>query len=120
MPRRVNTWDVRAIIAVDDDVACEPFILTATTTIDALLLASGLSDTELFEIERYLAAHFVAQRYPAATEVGTGPYRVKLESGGTGEGYRSTRYGQTALALDRTGTLARNAQGARPMSFDVL
>ena len=120
MAQRVSDGDVRAIIQVDDTVEMYPFIQSASTLVDTQLASSGLTGVELFEVERWLSAHFVAMVHPPATEVGTGVYRVKLESGSTGQGLRSTRYGQLALALDRTGTLARVAQGAMPARFEVL
>lgn len=120
MAQRVSADDVRAICDLDADLNVEPFILVASALVDAHLASVGLSATMLTEIERWLAAHFACVYDPRLTEMGTGPDRVRYEGGATGEGLKSTRYGQQAVALDSSGTLRRLAQGTQLASFEVL
>lgn len=72
------------------------------------LLSAGISSGLLTEIERWLAAHFVAIRDPRASEEDiAGEYRVKFDKGKLGEGLAATFYGQQALAMDYTSTLSK-------------
>jgi hypothetical protein len=121
MAARVTAADVQAVMPMlDDEVVLYPFIQTASTLVDAVLLSSGLGTSELFEIERWLSAHFAALASPAHTEVGSGVYRVKLETPVVDKGLQGTRYGQVAVSLDRTGALARVQSGGQPSSFEML
>jgi hypothetical protein len=120
MAARVTPGDVRAIITLDDSVVLYPFIQAAATLVDATLSTSGLATAVLFEIERWLAAHFAALSSPGYTEVGSGVYRIKLETPKLGDGLKGTRYGQVALSMDTSGFLARSTQGVTPTTFDAL
>lgn len=113
MPARVTPDEVKEIF--DTAVAApviEAFITTANTFIDANLSDSGLSEVMLTEIEKYLAAHFLCLRDPRAkSENIAGEYSVTYQVSQGGiygiSGLASSEYGQTALALDTTGTLGR-------------
>lgn len=90
----------------DDDVLVQ-FIETANAYIDVHLVpAAGHSDKMLEKIELYLSAHFVA-----LTEEQGGITRSKLGDADESfanvyeAGFKSTRFGLQALALDTSGIL---------------
>ena len=94
-----------------DDEIIESFINSANIFVTASLSGKGMSDALLAEIERWLSAHMIAstrERTAKKEEAGT----ASIEYSGTwGEGLLSTSYGQTAVAMDTSGTLAAIAQG---------
>ena len=120
MAQRVGPSEVRAICPLPESVDVQPFIVVASLTIDAHLTATGQSAALLTEIERWLAAHFACVQSPRFVEVGSGGERLRFEAGPLGEGLKSTRYGQQAIALDTSGVLARLAGGVQRASFAVL
>ncbi len=96
-------------------------INTANLYVDTHLLSAGHSSNILQRIELYLAAHIVA-----LTEE-----RGSLKGGKFGdasefladvfsEGFRSTRFGQLALALDTSGILAKLGQSTLKAEFRVV
>lgn len=109
MSSRVVGSEVKEIIdteLTDDQV--EPFIQAATLLVDSYLSnKTDLSTAMLKEIERWLAAHFIASSVdPREQVVRVGTIEVNLE-GTTGQGLFFSRYGQQAMLLDVTGTLKR-------------
>lgn len=106
---RITAADVQEIF----DTAAEAgvinaFINTAHTFIEANMSGSNLGDAILTEIEKYLAAHFLALRDPRLkSESIAGEYSATYQTGKPGDGLLSTDYGQTAVALDTSGTLDR-------------
>ena len=87
----------------------DPFINTANMFVTNALGSTDLTYNTLQEIEKYLAAHFLSVR----------DQRVKSEkvdvlsttyTGEFGKGLEMTQYGQTAILLDWTGTLAKIAK----------
>lgn len=105
---RVTAEEVLAIMdnVVLDDVIVEAYILGAESFITENLLDSGLEETSLKEIERWLSAHLIAvtrERQSKKESAG----KASIEYAGVwGEGLTQTSYGQTAIALDSTGTLS--------------
>jgi len=116
---RVTTADVKLIIhtALDDLAA---FITPANQLVDALLLDKGLGEPRLTEIERWLAAHFVAMRTPAETGRGVAESRHDYETPTVGQHLNGTRYGQMAIVLDTTGTLAALADVSQRAKLSML
>lgn len=123
MSARVSAGQVKEVIdtSLEDDVILSSMINTANLYIDTHLLAVGHTDSMLQRIELYLAAHIVA-----LTEE-----RGSLKGGKVGdasefladvfsEGFRATRYGQLALSLDTSGTLARLGQSTLKAEFRVI
>lgn len=107
---RTTDADVRAVIPTDEDVSMAPFIANAsvlTDRVETTATANGVTMTsaEYKFIETYLAAHLYALRYPQATQKKAGRSSVKYE-GKYGVGLEATRWGQTAITLDISGTLA--------------
>lgn len=118
MPR-VTTADVKVIIqtALDD---VDAFITPANQLVDALLLDKGLGEPRLKEIERWLAAHFVAMRTPADAGRGVAESRHDYETPMVGKHLEGTRYGQTAILLDTSGTLAALADVSQRAKLSML
>lgn len=104
----VTSNQVKAIIETSI-VDTAPFIAIAQNIADEELAGKGLSATRLDNVILYLSAHFVC-----LTEEKGGLRRSRLgesdESyktpGDRETGFKSTRFGQTALMLDTSGTLA--------------
>jgi hypothetical protein len=93
------------------------FINTAHYLIQANLTASGLDENVLTEIHKYLAAHYASLRDQRLESEQVGDVR-KSYQGKTGMYLEATNYGQMALALDTSGTLANLA--LKPATFLVF
>lgn len=120
MAARASEAMVKEIIDTDltnEQVA--PFLAAANTLVTDLLLSESYSNETLKEIERWLAAHFVAVRDPQVTQEKIGDIQATYE-GKTGMGLNSTRYGQQAMLLDHHGILARKASGKRPAEVKTI
>jgi len=105
---RVTATEVKAIMdgVTLADAVIDSYIIGANTIVTDNLGSSTLSVAMLKEIERWLAAHLVAiTRERTAKKEGAGGASIEY-TGDWGEGFSSTSYGQTAIALDSTGTLA--------------
>lgn len=112
---RVTVPEVKAVITTalsDEDIGVA--IGTATVIVDARLGGSGLSEPILKEIERYMSAHFVAIRDTREKSVSSDGVSVSFDTGKIGEGLSATTWGQQAIMLDSTGTLAEQGMGAKP------
>ena len=106
MSTRVTDSEVREIIDIDVSITnITPFITIANLLVTDKLSNSGLSVEMLKEIERWLSAHFVAIRDPRVKSESIGGISTSYQ-GTTGEGLKSTLYGQQAIMFDTTGTLA--------------
>ena len=104
---RVTPAEVKEIIDTSltgDEL--NPFINAANNLIQSKLLNLGLGTQDLIEIEKWLSAHFVAIYDPRVeSESVGGEWQTKYQ-GKTDMGLKSTTYGQMALTLDWTSTLA--------------
>lgn len=109
MSARVTPGAVKQIVPTQlaDDVVLANMIDTANLFIDTHLVPNGThGETILAKIELYLAAHFVA-----LTEERGGITRSKFGDADESfaniyeQGFKSTRFGQQALAIDTTGIL---------------
>lgn len=113
MANRVSTAEVKEIIKIPtsiSDTIIHSFIQAANVTITAVLGDDTTLTTAQFkEIERWLAAHFIAcSRVRQATEEEVmGEVSVKY-TGKTDKKLDATLYGQTVQVLDTTGKLAAN------------
>lgn len=106
MPIRTSPDEVKAVIDTDLSVPeVDPFITTASLLVDEHL-TDLLSDALLTQIETYLAAHLITLWEPRAKSESADGVAFSYEGAATGEGLRSSRYGQLVLMLDSTGTLA--------------
>lgn len=113
---RVTESEVKEIIETDV-TPLTVFISQAALLVSETLEGKGLSEARLKEIERYLAAHYLAATLdPQARSEGASGTSVTYE-GAQGMGLQGTRYGQQALVWDTTGTLRElNGQERRPRS----
>ncbi len=105
----------------DDEVLVQ-FIDTANLYVDTHLVpTAGHSERMLEKIELYLAAHFVA-----LTEEQGGITRSKLGDADESfaniydKGFKATRFGQQALALDTSGILNNIAALSLKAEFRVV
>ena len=127
MAIRVTQADVIAIFQTSiSDLT--PFITVANIMTDKVYNAGidageSVASTPLFEIERWLAAHFaVANDMRSAKEgVGGGSARADISyMYKLGLNLQNTYYGQCAIALDPTGTLNSISNGAVRASFSFV
>jgi hypothetical protein len=101
----------------------DPYILSAHLFVTDILKNSGLSASRLKDIEKYLAAHFIASIHsrPSSREK-VGEVEVEYSNTKFGEGLKSTPYGQMVSMLDTTGLIAASGKRAAtffvPKSFD--
>lgn len=123
MAIRVTAAEVTAIIptSIADATILAEMITTASQFVDDHLADQDLSTRILRSIEQYLAAHFVA-----LTEEGGG--LISSEFGDADDkwanvyesGLKSTRFGQAAISMDSSGTLARVASTNMKALFRVV
>lgn len=106
---RATDTDVRAYVDVPSAVDTSVYINAAVAVVTDKLTGKGLSESILTQIEIFLAAHFAT----LAVERGG----LKKETAGDSsqsyqtisekfKGFTSTRFGQQAITLDTSGTLA--------------
>ncbi len=105
----------------DDQVIESSFINSANIFVDTHLLSAGHSAAVLKQVELYLAAHFLC----LAEEKGgmildkigdaTQEYQEIYEAG-----FRSTRFGQQAVAWDTSGILVGLSNNKLKASFVVV
>ena len=105
MPTLVDDADVKEIMDSGIDFDTTPFILAADALVNAKLTGQGLSADHLFEIERWLSAHFVCIKSPGLLHEQVSKSSQTIESK-LGLGLDVTRYGQQVKLLDTTGILA--------------
>lgn len=108
MANRVGPDELKEIIETElDDSVLETFIGAANITVTEHLGDSTiLSDAQKREVERWLAAHFLAcTRERQASREAVDKASITYQ-GETGMGLDSTHYGQIVKTLDATGILA--------------
>jgi len=107
MPR-VNQAEVKAIISTTE-IDIQPFITAANLVVTNNLSSSGYDVATLKEIERWLAAHFLAVSKEASSTVvehQVGDSRIRYPESSLGAGLKGSRYGHQVLLLDTNGLLA--------------
>lgn len=123
MPR-TDAAAVQAILLNDYDAdespSLTPFIETASAVVDdvaacATAKAVTLGDTRLELIERWLAAHYYQQSDQGYASNSTEGASASFH-GQTAMYLESTKYGQTAVRLDKSGCLAAIAGGERKVA----
>ena len=122
MTARVTATDVRKIIDNDEETDMEPFIAAATSIVDYVVTqdtGSILNTATLKEIERWLAAHFYAAFDQLYTSKSTGGASGSFQ-GQFGQRIDSTDYGQRAIMLDFTGTLASLSKSKTKVSMQWI
>jgi len=109
MANRVTAAEVAEIYEYDSDITSteiDIFITSANILTNKVNTVGEITaTTQLKEIERWLAAHFVCIRDPQAASEKAGPVSQKLQEK-VALNFNQTRYGQQALILDTSGYLA--------------
>lgn len=110
---RTTIAEVKAIL--DSTTLTDPvitaFITSANLFVTNSLGSSTLDAATLADIERWVAAHFIASTLERQTvSESAGSASVKYAGDFNGMGLLLTAYGQMACALDTTGTLTTLAQ----------
>lgn len=119
MGYRCTDGDIRAICETNSSVSLIPFIEVAnemTTYVSSKDTSSELTVTMLKKIEIYLAAFFYTLKDPTYSSRSTGGASGSFK-GQSGMIFEQNEYGQIAMALDITGTLAqlnKNAKEGKP------
>lgn len=121
---RIDEEDVREIIELDEDLDLLPFIRIAHRVVEDhlannLSVSGLLSDETLEEIELWLSAHFAAIREMRRSQEAVGKANVSYQYFVAAD-LRNTMYGQQAIVLDHTGTLAAIGQPRKNISFSWL
>ena len=119
MTNRIEPNEVRELITTTK-TNLVPYIDAANQLVTELLGTSAFTAARLKEIERWLAAHFIAVSESsggAVVEEETGDTRVKYKES-AGENLRLSSYGMQVLMLDTTGIFAN--LGKRKARFDVI
>lgn len=106
MALRARTEDVEKLVG-DTTSGVTLFIAQANVMVDDVLLSSGLAEPVLALIETYLAAHYatLSLEKGALAEQSMGEAKDKYHNIYKA-GLNSTRFGQQAIVMDRTGALA--------------
>lgn len=128
MAARVEGADVKEILQTKLTASVlTPFITLANQLVNRHLKGeASLTEDELKEIERWLAAHLVAIRTPPTESESTGGQVTLKFQGKSGMGLKATTYGQQVIAMDPTGKLAnldnnkRNALRFRVGSAETM
>lgn len=110
---RVDVADVKDIIETSlTDSEINAFINSANRLVNATVALTGIDSSILTEIEQWLSAHFLAIRDQRVEREKVGGEWEATYQGKTEKGLSSTTYGQQAIILDYTGTLASLGQKA--------
>ena len=107
MSARVTDAEVRGILRTTiTDLT--PFITTANALVNSRVMGqSGMSEDLLKQVELWLAAHFAAIRDPQASSESAGGVSASYMIGSPDKGLNATPYGQQAVSLDISGSLAK-------------
>jgi hypothetical protein len=108
MASRATETEVKEIMDTTlTEEQLSPFLKAANSTVTGLLSDEGYGDTQLAEIERWLAAHFAScakDQIVSKEKIGGADATYH---GKTGMGLESTFYGQTVKTLEYNGVLAQ-------------
>jgi hypothetical protein len=105
MAVRTTAEAVGGIIEVAATISLIPFIEVANALVTEHCSTDDYDATRLELIERWLSAHFVAQRDVRISREKAGPVDLSYESV-VALGFDNTRYGQMAMRLDSAGGLS--------------
>lgn len=109
---RVSVAEVKQLINTSEsDADVIAAIAAANSIVTDQLTGKGLSNKRLKEIERWLSAHFMglidrAEGQVERERIGDTEVAYFKSSSDNARGFGMTRFGQAAMTLDTTGTLA--------------
>lgn len=121
---RITKSELQAVFQTDAgnetlDAMIEMANIMVTQSLSGVTSPVTLSAAELKMIEKMLAAHFLSLYDPRETRMEIGDGVAWYEGQEAFDmGLKRTSYGQQALIMDRTGTLAR--QGMRRATWRVV
>lgn len=101
------------------DSVLQSFCDMADTLVNEELGSSGLSSDRLNQIAQNLAAHFATMRQRQVKSTRAEGNLTISYQGATGKAFESSFYGQTAVTLDSTGTLAKLTENLKKPSLWV-
>lgn len=114
----VSTDSLAALVELPD--SANVHIATATLIVTEQLSNAGLSEARLNLIATYLAAHFITlSNSPGGALIHTEVEGTVDKFANPGKGYEATIFGQQALALDTSTTLANNSANKGTAVFRV-
>lgn len=117
---RATEAEVKEIIDTTlTDEQVKPFLTAANLLVTDVLSKEGYGDAILKEIERWLAAHFVAIRDPQMAKEKIGDVNATYH-GKSGLGLNHTPYGQQVMILDHHGKLAEISSSKGPAEVKVI
>lgn len=120
---RITEAEVKEIIDTSITSSLLAFIAAASSIVEDELTGKGLSATRLKEIERYLSAHFVSIKDVSQGQVVSekiGDAQINYKQFAEARSLNSSRYGQQAMFLDTSGTLASIGKGNSRAQFKVV
>jgi len=120
---RVSSDQVKEVIetSLSDATVLGSMINTANIYVDTHLLNAGHAANILERIELYLAAHIVAlTEERGALKGGKFGDASEFLADVFDDGFRSTRFGQMAITLDTSGTLASLGRANMKARFMVV
>ncbi len=120
MSTKVVAEDVRDILFENADLSdatIDAFISASELTVNDVLSSSGLSSDQLFEIKRWLSAHFAAsmQHSLLSRQIGETSEKYAFL---VGKGLDGSFYGQQVKILDTSGILTNIGQ--QPATAKVI
>lgn len=124
---RVTPAELKVIYPTSaTDETLQVFIDMANSVVDEELLNKGLSEDRLKMIELYLSAHFASMSLSAGGTVGglkkrkVGDSEEEYVTNAQNYGYMSSKYGQTAVLLDTSGTLGAQTNNPVKARFNLV
>lgn len=120
---RATDADVRAYVEIPASTSTTPYIDAASAVADAKLTGKGLSEAVLTQIEIFLAAHFAVlavERGGLRREVQGDSAQAYHNISEKFTGFKLTRFGLQAIALDTTGTLVADGAANLKAVFRVV
>lgn len=105
---RTTSQAVLDLIELEDGVSVTQFIDSATMLVTEKCdtVSNSYSVERLEMIERYLAAHFAAVKYPRTTSESAAGTSESYQTS-VGKGFELSPFGQHAMLLDTGGGLAK-------------
>ena len=117
---RVTEAEVKKILSTTlTNEEITPFLMAANVLVTDILTDESYAEAMLKEIERWLAAHFVAIRDPQISKEKIGDVDATYQ-GKTSLGLNHTSYGQQVMILDHHGKLAEIAQSKGPAEVKTI
>jgi len=120
MSFRATEIEVKEIIdttLTDEEIT--PFLKAANQLITDLVSDVGYSSGTLREIERWLAAHFVAVRDPRVAKEKIGQAQADYH-GKSGMALDFSPYGQQVMVLEHKGRIAAAMKAKRPAEVKAI